>query len=90
MREWPPYPWYYVTWWWLDMVETVEPKRSDPGGWLLWIGGLVTTLALALMATMYWMGGDRTVNLAWIIFGVVALLMATLVLPGWAVIVNED
>lgn len=72
------------------MVQTVEPERSDPSGWIWWIAAVVTTLALALIGTMLSMGGDRTAGVALLVLGIAAFVMATLILPGWAVIVNDD
>ncbi len=70
------------------MVETIEPKRSDPSGWIGWLGGLVFALLAALILTIAW--GVYDVGLRWVILLAALILVATLVLPAWAVLVNED
>lgn len=71
------------------MAEIVEPERSDPSGWLGWIAALVGLLAGALILSV-WVLADQRANTAWLVAGIVALLLATLGLPAWGVVVNDD
>lgn len=72
------------------MAESIEPERSDPSGWLLWVGVLGGLLVFGLVWTVATTAGDRVVSLPWVLAGIGALLMAGLVLPAWAIFGLEN